>query len=112
MNLICITGRIIAGPESLFFDCLIGTEFAGRRTDSGERVCGFSISRCIATSVDVREDLITPIPDKWSMEDAVTIVTTYCTVWYGLIERAQMHKSIKFYFDESFQILINIFKNK
>ncbi len=102
----------MTGPEGLFYDCLIGTEFAGRRTDSGERVCGFSISRCIATSVDVREDLITPIPENWSMEDAVTIVTTYCTVWYGLIERAQMHKSIKRFFDEIFQILINIFKNK
>jgi NADPH:quinone reductase-like Zn-dependent oxidoreductase len=89
------TGRIIAGPESLFYDCLIGTEFAGRRTDSGERVCGFSLSRCIATSVDVREDLITEIPEKWSMEDAVTVMTTYCTVWYGLIERAQMQRSIK-----------------
>ncbi len=87
-------GRYMTGPEGLFYDCLIGTEFAGRRTDSGERVCGFSISRCIATSVDVREDLITPIPDKWSMEDAVTIVTTYCTVWYGLIDRAQLRQSM------------------
>ncbi len=94
MNSFCKTGRIIAGPESLLFDCLIGTEFAGRRTDSGERVCGFSLSRCIATSVDVREDLITPIPDIWSMEDAVTIVTTYCTVWYGLIDRAQLRQSM------------------
>ncbi len=109
MRKILFSGRIIGGPESLFYDCLIGTEFAGRRTDSGERVCGFSMSRCIATSVDVREDLITPIPDNWSMEDAVTIVTTYCTVWYGLIERAQMQKSIKFCFNEKFQILINIF---
>ncbi len=75
-------------------DCLIGTEFAGRRTDTGDRVCGFSLSQCIATSVDVREDLITSIPDKWWMEDAVTIVTTYFTVWYGLIERDQLRQSM------------------
>jgi len=27
------------------------------------------------------------------MEDAVTILSTYSTVWYGLIERAQLKKS-------------------
>ncbi|CAM6032194.1 unnamed protein product, partial [Sphagnum compactum] len=91
-DVLMATGRYMTGPEVLFYDCLIGTEFAGRRTDSGERVCGFNLSRCIATSVDVREDLITTIPDNWSMEDAVTILTTYCTVWYGLIDRAQMQK--------------------
>ncbi len=91
-----IIGRITAGTEGLFADCLIGSEFAGRRTDTGERVCGFEISRCMASFVDVREDLITPIPENWSMEDAVTIVTTYGTVWYGLIDRAQMQRSIKF----------------
>jgi NADPH:quinone reductase-like Zn-dependent oxidoreductase len=50
----------------------------------------------MASFVDVREDLITPIPENWSMEDAVTIVTTYGTVWYGLIDRAKMQRSIKF----------------
>ena len=94
----------------MFYDCLIGTEFAGRRTDTGERVCGFSISRCIATSVDVREDLITPIPENWSMEDAVTIVTTYCTVWYGLIERAQMQRSIKFHLNQKYKKLLKVFQ--
>jgi NADPH:quinone reductase-like Zn-dependent oxidoreductase len=85
----------MATMESLFFHCLIGTEFAGRRTDTGERVCGFNSGSCIGTSIDVREDLITRIPENWSMEDAVTILTTYCTVWYGLIERAQLQKSIE-----------------
>ena len=79
----------------MFTDCVIGIEFAGRRTDTGERVCGFDMSRCFATSVDAPEDMITKIPNHWSMEDAVTILSTYSTVWYGLIERAQIRKGIE-----------------
>ena len=86
------TGRIASGPQMLFMDCLIGFEFAGRRVDTGERVCGFDMSRCYATSIDANEDFITRIPDNWSMDDATTILSTYSTVWYGLIERAHMLK--------------------
>jgi NADPH:quinone reductase-like Zn-dependent oxidoreductase len=90
-----VIGRYVKGTDTLPYDCLIGMEFAGRRTETGERVFGFSLYRSIATFVDARDDLITSIPENWSMEDAVTILMTYCTVWYGLIDRAQMHKSIK-----------------
>jgi NADPH:quinone reductase-like Zn-dependent oxidoreductase len=75
-------------------DCLIGLEFAGRRTDTGERVFGSMNGRAIATIGDVREDMLCSIPDNWSMEESVTIFTTYFTVWYGLIERAQLRHSI------------------
>ena len=89
-----MTGRIVAGPQSLFTDCVMGLEFAGRRTDTGERVCGFEMSRCYATSIEALEDMSSPIPDHWSMEDAVTILCTYSTVWYGLIERAHLQKGM------------------
>ncbi|CAG2105515.1 unnamed protein product [Medioppia subpectinata] len=86
------TGRLMSGPESLFTDCVLGFEFAGRRADTGERVCGFDMSRCFSTSIDANEDLITKIPDNWSMDDVITILSTYSTVWYGLLERAQLSK--------------------
>ncbi|CAG2109741.1 unnamed protein product [Medioppia subpectinata] len=86
------TGRIVSGPQMLFTDCCIGFEFAGRRADTGERVCGFDMSRCYATSIDANEDFISKVPDNWSMDDAVSILCTYSTVWYGLIERAHMQK--------------------
>ena len=79
----------------MFTDCVIGIEFAGRRTDTGERVCGFNINRCFATSIDAANNSISSIPNHWSMEDAVTILSTYSTVWYGLIERAQIRKGIE-----------------
>ena len=55
---------------------------------------GFDGSRCFSSSVYPSEVFITPIPDFWSMEEAVTVVTTYSTVWYGVVERAQLKKSI------------------
>jgi len=61
----------------------------------------------MASFVDVREDLITTIPENWSMEDSVTILSTYATVWYGLIERAQLRKSL-FQENEYYYQLIQI----
>jgi NADPH:quinone reductase-like Zn-dependent oxidoreductase len=72
---------------------LIGSEFAGRRSDTGERVFGFCLGRGIATFVDCAENMMTTIPDHWSMAESVTLLTTYCTVWYGLIDKAQLMKS-------------------
>ena len=88
----------MSGPQSLFTDCLLGFEFGGRRTDNGKRVCGFDLSRCFATFVDSIEEFISPIPDHWSMDDAVTILSTYSTVWYGLIERAKLQKCMNYLF--------------
>ena len=67
-------------------------EFAGRRADTGERVMGIEMSRCFATSIHANEKFISPIPEHWSMNDACTVMTTYSTAWYGLIERASIKK--------------------
>ena len=77
----------------MFIDNHIGFEFAGRRADNGQRVCGFGVSRCMASFVDTSEHLLTSIPINWSMEESVTVLSTYITVWYGLIERAQLKQS-------------------
>ena len=79
----------------MFCDNAIGFEFAGRRSDSGKRVFGFGVSRCMATFVDTSQHLLTTIPKHWSMNEAVTILSTYITVWYGLIERAQLRQSMR-----------------
>ena len=79
---------------SEFNDCWIGCEFAGRRADTNQRVMGFDLSRCISTSINAKENMITEIPVHWSMEDAVTIPINYSTVWYGLIKRANLKTGI------------------
>jgi NADPH:quinone reductase-like Zn-dependent oxidoreductase len=40
--------------------------------------------------------MITKIPEHWSMEESVSVLSTYCTVWYGLIDRAQLTRSMNF----------------
>ena len=89
-------GRIPSGILSLFTDCVIGIEFAGRRADTGERVMGFAESRAFATNINAKSDWMTIIPDHWSMDDAVTILSTYSTLWYGLIKRGGLQKGLIF----------------
>ena len=84
------TGRIAPGLEGAVLDCLVGYEFAGRRKDNGERVFGSCISFGIGTTVTTNSPLIFKVPDHWSLEDAATISTVYMTVWYGLIDRANL----------------------
>ncbi len=86
----------MGGIESYLTDCVIGTDFAGRRIDTGERVFGLTLNRGISTFVYVREDMILKIPEHWSMEESVSVLSTYCTVWYGLIDRAQLTRSMNF----------------
>ena len=92
--LVIIIGRIPSGIMSLYTDCVIGLEFAGRRVDTGERVMGFVESRAFATNVYPCRDLLTTIPDHWSMSDAVTILSTYCTLWYGLIKKGGLQRGL------------------
>ena len=87
-------GRIPAGDTVHYTDCTVGLEVAGRRADTGERVMGFIASRGFATTVNANEDWMTTIPDNWSMSDAVSVLSTYSTLWYGLIEKAGLKKGI------------------
>ena len=68
---------------------------------------GFDMSRCFATSIDANSEFTTHIPDHWSMDDGVTVLSTYSTVWYGLIERALLQKS-KYSFNRFKQLLIEL----
>ncbi|CAG2101114.1 unnamed protein product, partial [Medioppia subpectinata] len=84
------TGKIAAISD--IFEQQIGHEFAGRRADTGERVMGINKGKSVATSTRVDPFLFTTIPDNWSMEEAVTILSPYFTVWYGLIERGHIRQ--------------------
>ena len=84
------TGKVGRPIETGVLPCQFGNEFAGRRRDTGERVCGMSLCFSIANSVKTHEPLLFKIPDQWSMEDAATILTVYMTCWYGLIRRGKM----------------------
>jgi len=54
-------------------------EFAGRSV-SGKRVIGLVSGGALATSVLAHKDLIWPVPDEWSLEEACTVPRTYSLV--------------------------------
>ncbi|CAG2176516.1 unnamed protein product, partial [Oppiella nova] len=90
-DIMIVEGRLPI--DSSLTDCPIGFEFAGRRSDTGERVMGMDVrNRCFSTSIYAAEPYMTAIPEHWSMDDAVSILNTYLTLYYGLIERAQLQQ--------------------
>ncbi|CAG2102296.1 unnamed protein product, partial [Medioppia subpectinata] len=86
------TGQIPIGPEAIYTECIIGGEFAGRRADTGERVMGIELGRCVSTFVNVASHAFSPIPDHWSMDEAVSILSTYSTTYYGLIRKGRLQR--------------------
>ncbi|CAG2113322.1 unnamed protein product, partial [Medioppia subpectinata] len=78
--------------DSMFTDCLLGGEYAGRRADTGQRVMGIEFGRCIATQINACVLNMAPIPDHWSMAEAVTVLNSYSTVYYALIKKANILK--------------------
>nr|XP_027194954.1 fatty acid synthase-like [Dermatophagoides pteronyssinus] len=89
-DVVLATGKIIPGPESALFDCMIGLEFAGRRNDTGERIMGMIPFKGIATKITTFEKFIWPVPEKWSLQDAATIPVVYTTAYYSLVMRGQL----------------------
>ncbi|CAG2116695.1 unnamed protein product, partial [Medioppia subpectinata] len=67
-------------------------EYAGCRADTGQRVMGIEFGRCIATHVNACVLNMAPIPDHWSMAEAVTVLNSYSTVYYALIKKANIRK--------------------
>jgi len=54
-------------------------EFAGR-TASGKRVLGLVPGGALATSVLAHKDLVWPLPEDWTLEEACTVPRTYSLV--------------------------------
>lgn len=89
-DVVLATGKIIPGPESALFDCMIGLEFSGRRNDTGERIMGMIPFKGIATKITTFEKFVWSVPDEWSLEDAATIPVIYTTAYYSLVMRGHL----------------------
>jgi fatty acid synthase len=84
---VLVSGKIQPGPEGALFDCIIGLEFAGRRSDTGKRVMGMVPFKGIATTLLTYKDYLWDVPDEWTLEDAATVPVVYTTAYYALIMR-------------------------
>ncbi|CAG2110142.1 unnamed protein product, partial [Medioppia subpectinata] len=86
--------RMPIRDDDTFSDCVLGTEYVGRRADTGERVMGMESGRTFANSVKATDKYMTTVPEHWSMAEAVTVLSAYSTVHYGLIKKAYLKKVI------------------
>jgi hypothetical protein len=55
--------------------------------------------------------MITKTPEHRLMEESVSVLSTYCTVWYGLIDRAQLTRSMNFKTKINKNALFNVNKD-
>lgn len=60
-----------------------GREFAGRREDTGERVMGYTQSRAFAEKIATSPDLLWPVPEKWSANEAAAFPVNYFTAYFA-----------------------------
>ncbi|CAG5024465.1 unnamed protein product [Parnassius apollo] len=60
-----------------------GMDFSGV-TESGERVMGLVTGGAVSSRVLARPDLLWPVPEHWSLEEAATVPLAYCLAFYCL----------------------------
>ncbi|MGZ4825748.1 MAG: NADPH:quinone oxidoreductase family protein [Terriglobales bacterium] len=76
-----------------------GREFAGRREDTGERVMGYTQSQAFAEKIAISPDLLWPVPEKWSANEAAAFPVNYFTAYFaywkaGLVEEHARGKRV------------------
>ncbi|XP_045454234.1 fatty acid synthase-like [Melitaea cinxia] len=54
-------------------------------TESGERVMGIVYDKSIKTTVRANPNLLWPVPDHWTLEDAATVPLAYSLAFYCLV---------------------------
>ncbi|GBP45810.1 Fatty acid synthase [Eumeta japonica] len=81
------TGRVTVDAVArgrLAQECVQGFEVVGR-THNGGRVMCMVANSGMANLVMTEKDLVWPVPDEWTFEEAATIPVTYGTVYYAMV---------------------------
>ncbi|XP_072763442.1 fatty acid synthase-like [Anoplolepis gracilipes] len=98
-DIMTASGKLVSTSfESIAFDqndsSLIGIEFVGYNKN-GQRIMGLCSNKGIANVCLADKYLSWIIPDEWTMEDAATIPSVYCTCYYALYLKGKMKKGDK-----------------
>ena len=80
-------GRYQMKPELPFVP---GSEVAGVRTDTGQRVAGFSVLGGYAEQAVCDEAMLFALPDRVSFEAGAALLMNYLTVDFALVRRADL----------------------
>ncbi|XP_050685039.1 fatty acid synthase-like isoform X1 [Leptidea sinapis] len=84
MDLQRITGTVPFKNEIAF-----GMDISGH-TINGTRVMGLVPQRALSTRVRVDKNLLWPVPELWTLEDAATVPLAYCLAYYCLAIKASL----------------------
>ncbi|XP_052739229.1 fatty acid synthase-like [Bicyclus anynana] len=66
-------------------------DFSGT-TEKKVRVMGIAQEQSISTSVKAKPELVWPVPDHWTLEDAATVPLAYCMAFYCLCFRSRLYR--------------------
>ncbi|XP_022835184.1 fatty acid synthase-like isoform X2 [Spodoptera litura] len=72
-------------------ECVQGIEIVGK-TANGTRVMGMVCNRGITNLAEGQKDILWPVPDEWTFEEAATVPVAYGTVYYAMIMFGQLRR--------------------
>ncbi|XP_052748607.1 fatty acid synthase-like [Galleria mellonella] len=81
-----VVGRVRDNKE-------FGMDFSGI-TNKGEKVMGLISGGALSSTVEVDSNLLWPVPQHWSLEDAATVPLPYIHAYYCLAIRMQLLKGM------------------
>ncbi|XP_022827106.1 fatty acid synthase-like [Spodoptera litura] len=69
----------------------LGMDFSGTNAD-GDRVMGLVAGGALSTTVEADSDLLWPVPEYWSLQDAATVPLPYAVAYYCLAIKSRLFK--------------------
>ncbi|XP_047538456.1 fatty acid synthase-like [Vanessa atalanta] len=72
-----------------------GMEFSGIVERTGSRVMGLVENGAVSTKIQVNPNLLWPVPEYWSLEDAATVPLAYCLALYCLCIKSHLYSGMR-----------------
>ncbi|XP_052738834.1 fatty acid synthase-like [Bicyclus anynana] len=83
----------VATKESIDIKKVIEYDFSGV-TNRKERVMGIVQDESISTHIQAKPELLWPVPEYWTLEEAATVPLAYCLAFYCLCIKARFYHGI------------------
>ncbi|XP_046964466.1 fatty acid synthase-like [Vanessa cardui] len=88
-----ITGIIKSTKHE--YQNVCGMEFSGIVERTGSRVMGLVENGAVSTKIQAHPNLLWPVPEYWSLEDAATVPLAYCLALYCLCIKSHLFSGMR-----------------